>query len=794
MKETKSKKWLLFSIPAAVALVYDILIKCGLSLPTVIVDENYIYYIFSLIFTVATLCCTLLSIIVGVGNYKVLGLKIKEIVSLKASPINLAHVIVFSILIILLSIPALFFNLMSFMTTLALTLLIMLMFNTITLFKIVFDYNYSSEIIMKSVVEYNCFKPSYVLKWIDSLNKSIKENDADSENTFLDMLFKASKDNSEILNLIEKHIINSFELSCEYQSLATSFVKVLRLNEKDSPLFNEVPIMYNYINSLKYSSPSKINRVNLAGTIDEIIMCNIIPNDDKKRYCLWLIKAVIENESIAETNKLKLLYDAFRKMSELSDRFGEGQVRSETIICVFRNEILLSNNYEFAKEIYSELLKALYINNVYSNEKCFASTIAQLVRLVYFWGYLEKESISEEKRNEISELLICCANTNDNADLTMKSIIDRNSANIIDYLISDSFVQPFNLDYLDYSPDILGAKTVVATNRNKIKFAFWMYTLFGYNYSVFPINKYLSAYCKNKQLLYRDLCTSITEELNPDNTLTDYAKDNIEKLKKILGKRSSIPFQYLIESYDAVNSIIKEMNDINEDDPIDNTGNIIKKLLGKMIDKKPEINFDRAILLNDSTTFQLPILICRRSNKYESFIAHEVHRYLIQIVNQIISQRLRRVDLSFDIRGVETLLAELKQGNYLIRNYTFYDDLGISADVRRSAIYNQLKKVVDDIHMMKNTNIHKYLFLTEADIKFNYEIVEMSVLPLTSEMTTDFLNQHKISEGQYKIDDGIYTTQQAIEYVNKNRCFVSVTAKVETNINDSSGFQVNFVY
>ena len=169
MKETKSKKWLLFSIPAAVALVYDILIKCGLSLPTVIVDENYIYYIFSLIFTVATLCCTLLSIIVGVGNDKVLGLKIKEIVSLKASPINLAHVIVFSILIILLSIPALFFNLMSFMTTLALTLLIMLMFNTITLFKIVFDYNYSSEIIMKSVVEYNCFKPSYVLKWIQKI-------------------------------------------------------------------------------------------------------------------------------------------------------------------------------------------------------------------------------------------------------------------------------------------------------------------------------------------------------------------------------------------------------------------------------------------------------------------------------------------------------------------------------------------------------------------------------------------------------------------------------------------------
>ena len=73
----RNKKKLLYFITIGIimiilGLVYDCLINSGIFQYYLVVNENYIFYIFSLIFTVATLGCTLLSIIVGVSSNRVL--------------------------------------------------------------------------------------------------------------------------------------------------------------------------------------------------------------------------------------------------------------------------------------------------------------------------------------------------------------------------------------------------------------------------------------------------------------------------------------------------------------------------------------------------------------------------------------------------------------------------------------------------------------------------------------------------------------------------------------------------
>lgn len=776
------------------SLLSDVLTKMSLINSIIFVSENYIFYVFSLIFTVATLCCTLLSIIVSVNNNRVLGLQIKEIVSLKASPVHLKTIISFSLIVVILSIPALSFELFSFMTILAVCLVIFLLINTLRLFRIIFDSEYSATIINKSVVECRDFKQSYVMNWISSLNKALIENDTESECTYLNLLRLSSEKDTEIHNLVEKHIVNSFELSCKYQPFVDSIVKVLRLNGRTEPLFDERSILYNYTNALKYVSPLEINRINLPGTIEEIVMNEIISDYYKPAYCMWLIRSVIENSNTKEADKLDVLYRSFSVLCNLSDSYGNGDLRSTIIICIFKYEILLLDDYEFAKKIYSVLLKALYVSNPYSNDKCFVKTIAQIIRMVYFWGYLEKETLSESKRHNISALLLCPASTTDNAVLTIGFIVTRHSDGIVEYLVSDAFDTTFGIDSLDYSPDIIGFKSVVCTRENKIRFSFWLYSITGYRFSVLPIKDHILVDSKEHIIVSKELCAAVIDEFNPDNTLTEYAKNNIENLKKVLGINSSMPLQYLVATHDAANTEIQSINIIDNTALAESDSSVIRALVESKTTDSPEIELDGTIDLDNAQTYRLPDIICSKNYDYSSIAASGIQSSLTQIVNYQISKRLRTVKLSFDLKGVKTLYGELAKGTYLWRNYTYYDDWGLNGSVRQSDDYNALKKKVDEIPISVNNNIHNHIFLFEDGIKFNYKIIEINVSPLTEEMIDNFLNQCRIADGQYKIDNGIWTTQKAKEYIANSRYFISAKAKVEVNIHSDSGFKVDFSY
>lgn len=776
------------------SLLSDILTKYGLISSKIFVSENYIFYIFSLIFTVATLCCTLLSIIVSVNNNKVLGLQIKEIVSLKSSPVHLKTIILFSLIIVILSIPALSFELYSFMTILAICLVIYLLISSLRLFKVIFNSDYSTTIIKKSVIECKDFKQSYVLNWINSLDKAIKENDGESECTYLNLLRQASEKNTEILNLVEKHIVNSFELSCKYQPYVDSIVKVLRLNGSVEPIFDERSILYNYTNALKYVSPLDISRINLPGTIEEIVMCEIIPDYCKTAYCLWLIQSIIKNDNIKEDDKLDILYRSFSALCNLSDTYGNGNVRSDTIIYIFKYEILLLDDYELAKKIYSVLLKALYVNNPYPKDKCYVKTIAQIIRMVYFWGYLEKETLSESKRRNISTLLLCPASTTDNAILTIGFIVNRHSDGIVKYLVSDAFDTTFGIDSLDYSPDIIGFKSVVCTQENKIKFAFWLYSITGCGFSVLPIKDHISVDSKEHIIISKELCAAVIDEFNPDKTLTEYAKNNIENLKIVLGINSSMPLQYLVATHDVANTEIQSINIIDNTALAESDSSVIRALVESKTADSPEIELDSNINLDNAQTYQLPDIICSKNYDYSNIAASGIQSSLTQIVNYQISNRLRTVKLSFDLNGVKTLYSELEKRIYLWRNYTYYDDWGLNGAVRQSDDYIALKKKIDEIPNSVNNNIHDYVFLLEDGIKFNYKIIEINVSPLTEEMIDNFLNQCRIADGQYKIDNGIWTTQKAKEYIANSRYFISAKAKVEVNIHSDSGFKVDFSY
>jgi len=93
----KCRKFVRYILPALLIIgscIVDISIKRGVIKKYIVVNENYIFYVFSALVTIATLCCTMLSIISSVSNNKILGLELKEIISFKSSPISMKRLLI----------------------------------------------------------------------------------------------------------------------------------------------------------------------------------------------------------------------------------------------------------------------------------------------------------------------------------------------------------------------------------------------------------------------------------------------------------------------------------------------------------------------------------------------------------------------------------------------------------------------------------------------------------------------------------------------------------------------------
>lgn len=792
----RNKKKLLYFITIGIiliilGLVCDCLIKSGIFQYYLVVNENYIFYIFSLIFTVATLGCTLLSIIVGVSSNRVLGLQLREIVSLKNSPLKLNTMIIGSMIIVGISVPALAFELTTSITILAVFLISLIIRHTIVLCKIVFNKEYTEELVKAHLSDSNNVKPEYIQCWITALYITIEENDISSEEEYLSLLKSAAEEQTQYRDQIEKQLQKLFATSCMSQTFVDSYKRILKLNEPNINLFDERAVVYEYLKSIRYAEPRVLNELNLPGTIDSIVMCDFLSDDNKVSYCYWYFDNVLDNIESRDNEKLIVAYNGLRRLLWLRDDIEFSNVRVNIAMFLFKHNVLLAKDFDYGKEIYKIIIKAMYKENIYHSAKALASLLSQIVRMIFFWSFLEKETLSEERRKLISTIPLCRVETIDNAFLSIITLIERNHEKMLEYLISDSF-SPERFDPLDYWPEIQNGKTIVCSSENKIRFAFWFYLIWGYKFCYFPIENFVITDTKENQIISKRVCVSVREEYDDEKSINKNSRENIALLQSLFQKTYILPTQYLIASYESINNQIIQINQLQYNSFFNkDTNKIITDLKNSIIDD-PEIPLDENISLESAASYQLPPILSCNTSDYCSHIVYIIKKYFSEIINGIIKKRLPKVKLTFDSTGVKKLKSELEKDNYSYRNYTYYDDWGLSKEAIESPEFDELRKLVNAIEKKHNYYLYDNLFLKVDDVKFNYNIESMTIENLEGEMLEGYLTQYRVSSGQYSIDGGIYNKVSAIEHFKKTRFLLQSKIKIETNVTTTSGFRVVF--
>ena len=144
------------------------------------------------------------------------------------------------------------------------------------------------------------------------------------------------------------------------------------------------------------------------------------------------------------------------------------------------------------------------------------------------------------------------------------------------------------------------------------------------------------------------------------------------------------------------------------------------------------------------------------------------------------------------MNGVSRLLHELETAEYQQRNYDFVGDYAFKKEVLESEDYQTLCSLVTKLE-----NISQYsskLFTTRIFLKksfvFNIKIASYSADKLTDEECMQYLEQLKVSENIYILDNMSLNKEQAVKYLKENRRQEQVKFIMSTDLNSEDGVRV----
>lgn len=361
MKRIKLLRRCLFtaSLLSLISSIFmDILILNGKISPFIIVSNNYIDSVFSGNLTFSTLSISLLTIIVGIVDTKIYGLKIREILSFDSAPIKFIPFIVFSMLLTLSSVVALAFELCTLITFIAIISIVYISVTSIVIFKVVTDVNLTKRIVLAEIKTNSIALSNYEASWINEYNNALISNNKMDIEIYAEILKKCIE-NKQLYENIKKYLPELFETACKYHSFSDSVSYIFDLiglySEKEG-------ICKNYINHIQYYDESELLNSNPTETLISILSSPHLLNREKAEFAYCLFNAIISND-ISDDMKLAILKKQINIITTITEN-QNGSVKSDLIMQIIIKNVIFAD-INASQELYDMLLKSLYISLPY---------------------------------------------------------------------------------------------------------------------------------------------------------------------------------------------------------------------------------------------------------------------------------------------------------------------------------------------------------------------------------------------------------------------------------------------
>ena len=554
---------LIISLIIIVGLIIDLFyIFTGIK-PFVQVDDGYLQSLFAMVFTVGTLSSSILAIIVSVLNSGNYGFTIKQYESFKCSPLKMKRLLVVSAVLILISVAENSLRLYNSITLTGIALLVYFIFSSWIIFRMVSDRKYAKMLINKEL-ESEGIKTEYVFNWINGLKSALAMKNTEEIETCIEFLRRTMESgDKDAQSLIQSEITELFVVSDNNNSFMDSFSKILRLNGS-SELFDEYDIVLTYCKKLRYESITGLRNFNVSGTVDAIISSDILSDDKKVDFVLYILYNYFDNSVVSLDDKLNLVNPVFEHLVSFEGTDSANAINERIILLFYKEQILQNSNYDEAKKIFDRLSNCLFLRERISNNEYLADTVAKIIRALYFWCYFETDTLSQLHRDNLKKLISQKVQTIDNVAICISNV-NKNFANqMVKQLIKDAVNHKY-MDTFDYFSRYQNGKNIFWDSNNKIRFAFWLFLLYyRLNFS-FNILDYCNKNDENYLLHARGLYSNVLDEFDINTKLlTSRAKKNLKQLGELLDVRIAVSdsLQVSMFNYIKIPVCIVLVNDV----------------------------------------------------------------------------------------------------------------------------------------------------------------------------------------------------------------------------------------
>ncbi len=777
------------------SFIGDIMIRCT-SIPYWHVSNDYIGIVFGGLCTVAALGSAIQSIVIGDYSNKILGFSVRELANFGTNKIRIRRTVCLSLSSVVIAIPALALNFCSTVSMITVIVVAYMAYSSVQVWQLLSDVEYEKDLVKNEVQARGAVVPElFYNAWFLELKDAIIANDITRQNTYIqlikDVVDKCEQSNVDTSNVLAKYLSVAFNAASFCLGFVDAYNRVLCLNAPREQMKADLDsIIWKYIEAIQHCETSSIHNYQIANTIDDIFENLDTEDFIKIRYVYRYYQSVVNNSIISEEVRYQIIGSVIEKLCYLRNN-DTGETRGKVLLYIAKYGIFENESENNRKKITTLIVKSLFNENRLDPDECYWSVVSQLFRGLYFYSIYETETLSPDYRVKLAKLYNYGDAGKNNYKVTLSNLIDEQPEPVIKWLTNDAIYYSEQYHIFDYFPNNSCCKTSIWLQENLLHFSFFIYSIFGYE-KFFPAAEIINDK-KVNICLKQKICAAIVALSNANFQFNEHAILKLQEMQNFLGNSSILPDQYFVDNFKFFNENLSDIITKQNQDLLTKTSANAKKLFEELVplfDTYKPFKYNPKILLDNGKHIRLLPYLRKVTEKDTKYSAKRKFEEVRIILNSIISEALPVEVIRFDLLGVKKLLELIQNKKYLFRNYKYS---AINKDIGESEDYVLLQQAISDIPYIHTTpHLNHSVFLSQQTIEFNISIIVYNLDLPTSEQCGDFIKDHKIAEGKYRIDGVIHDFAGAIKYVQENYRSESSEICIVTNITKDSGFKVKY--
>lgn len=769
------------------------------------VAQSYMECLFAGIITISILCFSFIALLSSILEKSYLGYTLKDVLSFSNSPIKAKPYIIKSGAAITIGLILLFMNYrISCVNSMSTLLLALTFFEVIVLIKtyeiitsdkyvidIVKDYFLSTTGNDKIEFEEFC---GHVNKIVNALDDCINTRNNDTKDEICELLIrlgqqiKKRKSKSEYFSFYNyfngkiKNSIYEFTISFGFNEMLNFVVKIYK--EISDFEYERGDIYIIPIEKMRFWNEQMLLEKDWFEQIKDICLLEIyknksVSNDEVKRILYVYFCSSIKNSISSKETTKKIIEEYISEMMKFHwiSNEEEGSPDLDVLLLILKSFVLKNENKEERDFVLGLIVRYASQNSISRRfkEKYF-DFLSLLFQSFYAYIFCEQETLSKSYREELKESFKLDFSTNEAGIMSTEILLRKNLLKVLIALVHRiAKRQKESVVNIENFSGSFGVKTLIWTRSFDVNFLFMLYIIYNDEIGMYRICENLLDEGEFSNEDKKFVLEEFQAKFDCKNgLLKNVFVEQCNELGSIVG-HCSMPeeckqqeiFKQISEKYRDTR--IEETNNKKDIKEIEIEKVDISKVSEKVNDRMKSIDFfgwEEELCSGNCIEFFIPESICKKEFITCNSMAATIQERIIEAICSYIRENCNRLELTFDLEGIETLQKFIDGTGLDARNYVFTNDLAL-AKFYGGEKFAKLKEKEEKIAFINTPQIHEKIYFAKDKFKFNANIIQIQKSELSDEECARFLEESKSYNGLYNVDGALMAKEQAMGFAKK---------------------------